>query len=201
MVVQNAVVFVPFPEICLEVVAVVVCLCAVGRSDGQGIIEVIGCVVREIAGFLAALTVDNLLDIRILGGADAQAAAVEHIVGLVFGPLLAVIDQVELLVLHIADDLADQCVDEVGVDAVVHFFLVNVDGGNRRVNILGESRLVLFLCDIALREHMLKNDFLTGLVVLGENDRIICSRILCDTCQYRALGKRQVLGGLIEVAL
>ena len=202
--VHDAVVLVLLHKIRLHTVAVVIGLGAVRRCDGQGIVEIILSILGEVAGFLTALLVDDRLDAGVLCGVDPESAAVEQAVGLGFGERLSVVEGAvlhEVFILKIPQDLTDQRVDEIGVGLVIHLFLFVVDGVDRFVYILLQSILVLLVRDVALREHMVEDDFLTLPVVFGILDWIIGTGILCDAGEHSALRNGQVRGVLVKISL
>ena len=144
------------------------------------------------------------LDLGILGGVDPEASAVEKGIRLIICQGIAVVKALvhdQVFILEVAQDLADQGIDKVGVDPVVYLFLILVDVLDLGVDVFFQGFFVFFFSDKALIVHMLEDDLLALVVVLRKYDRVIGAGILGYGGEDCAFRQSQVGSVLVKIAL
>ena len=121
--------------------------------------------------------ITDLLDFRILCGADREAAAVEQIISLSLC--------VALFIYQIFHNLLDQSIYKIGVRLTAR--CVGRCLQNTVIYIVSKGFIVLFLGDISLFKHQFQNTFTPACIILRMGDRIVIRRAVCNGCQYGTL--------------
>ena len=168
--------------------AVMVC-CAVGALHRETVFR--RKPFRVIIGGILHLLIDNRLEIRVLGRIDAQAAGVDHIVGLGVGVAVPLLQRIL--------DLFDQLVGIIGIGAAMPGGL-HVHILNAVIHLVREGHILLLPGNIALPVHLAEDDLPAGIVLFRMGDGIIPGRILGNACDNGALRERKVRHVLSEVA-
>ena len=177
-------------EIKLKHFLAVVYLISVRICDCQCIVKFVLNFIREI-GSIGILFIQDILNLRILSGINFKTTAVKQV-----GSLCLC---VSFDIHQIIDDLIGQFIFKVSINCIFGtgvFFLRLL---NTEINVISQSIVILFLTDIVLIQHMLKNFFSSLLVAFRIRDWIKFGRVLGDTCQSCAFGKIQIPYVFIKV--
>ena len=145
----------------------------------------------RIIVFIRDYFIADLLHRSILCGCDRKSAAIEQIVCLCL--------RIALYIHKILNNIFDQSVSEVRVRSSI---LCDGCGlKNTIIYLICHSFIIFSLGDIPLLQHITEDSFPALSILFGVCHRVISSRILCDGCNDRAFGQRQIRGGFVKVAL
>ena len=174
----------------LDVSGAIIFYGSVRSCNGQCIIQAVF-FEAGIVGIVIHLFIADLLYGKILGGVDAQSAAVYGVVCLGFG--------IAKLCLQVFHDLFDQGVYKIAVGSIC--CLGGIDRLDPGVNIIGHGFVISRLLDVALVQHIAQHFFPPLAVFLGIGHRVVAGRVLCDAGNDRAFGKGQLGAVFSKVTL